>query len=65
VETVTEKHFLTVPEAAEYLSVGVSMLNEQIRLGRVPSLKLAGRRLIPKAQLDRWVEEQVAKNRKG
>lgn len=60
----SEKQFLRVEEAAEYLGVARSTLHDQVVRGVVPSLKVGTRRLIPKAALDQWVAEQVDKNRR-
>lgn len=59
-----EKRFLSIIEAAAYLCVGRAMLQSLVSRGTVPSLKVGGRRLIPKDALDRWVDEQVQANRK-
>ncbi|HZB84734.1 MAG TPA: helix-turn-helix domain-containing protein [Rubrobacteraceae bacterium] len=38
------KELLTVPEVAEYLSIGRSRAYEMVKAGEIPSLKLSPRR---------------------
>lgn len=53
------KQFFTVDEAAKYLCVSRTLLYDRIRAGDLPSLKIGGRRLIPLAALEAWVQEAV------
>ena len=46
---------LTTEEAAEYLRLSERKLYELVATGAVPSTKVTGRWLFPKAALDRWV----------
>jgi excisionase family DNA binding protein len=43
---------VSVPEAAERLGIGVTKLKELIGCGRIPSVVIGRRRLIPMAGLD-------------
>ena len=44
---------LTVPEAAKLLGIGRNLCYERVKSGELPSLRLGGRVVIPKAALDR------------
>ena len=53
----TDKLVYSVNEAAELLSIGRTMLYDLMREGRLPSLKVGHRRLIARADLERFVEQ--------
>ena len=58
-DRVTEKLLLTVPEAAEALGVSRSHLYSLIQQGRLPTIRLGCSVRIPKAWLERYIEESV------
>lgn len=55
---------LTLKECAVYLHIGQSTLYEKARFGLVPSIKLGGRILFPKTDLEAWMSKEV-KRRMG
>ena len=55
----TEKLLLSVPEAAEALGVSRSHLYSLIQQGRLPTIRLGCSVRIPKAWLERYIEERV------
>ncbi len=44
---------IAVPEAARLLGIGATLAWELVRLGRIPSIKLGRRVLVPRAGLER------------
>jgi excisionase family DNA binding protein len=61
--TVNERSTLNVPEAAALLGIGLSKFWQMVQAGEVPSIRAGKRRLIPKAALDEWIHEEIARNR--
>jgi excisionase family DNA binding protein len=55
------KLLLTVVETAEVLNVSVPSINRRIADGSIPSIRLGGRRLIPRQEL----EATIAKMTRG
>lgn len=51
------KRTYTVAEAAGVLGIGLSLAYEMVRTGRIPSLKLGGRWLIPQAAVEKMLQE--------
>jgi excisionase family DNA binding protein len=51
-----EKLLYGVPEAAELTGIGRSKLYEELAAGRIRSVKIGSRRLIPKEALTEFVE---------
>lgn len=51
-----EKLAYSVNESAEVLGIGRTLLFELIREGRIPSVKLGHRRLIPRSDLEEFVQ---------
>jgi excisionase family DNA binding protein len=49
---------LTVPEAARFLRIGRNSVYEAVRRHELPSVRIGRRLLIPKAALQRLLEEQ-------
>jgi excisionase family DNA binding protein len=43
---------LDIPSAAQFLSIGRTSIYKMMRDGRLPSTKIAGRRLIPRHALE-------------
>lgn len=48
---------MRVPDAAAFLGIGQSAVWEMINLGEVPSRKVKGRRVIPKAALVAYLKK--------
>ncbi len=51
---------LSIPEAAEILSVGRSSLYGLIQRHEIPTVKIGNRRLISIAALEHWVTDQAS-----
>lgn len=51
---------ITVTEAAHLLGISRGMAYECVRTGEIPSIRLGGRILIPKAQLDALINGEAA-----
>ena len=51
-------HAISIPQAAQALSVGRTTIYEEIRAGRLESIKLGKRRLVPVAALTSWINER-------
>jgi len=49
------KGAMSVAEAADYLGIGRSMAYEQVRQGGIPAIRLGGRWIIPKSELENWL----------
>ncbi len=54
-ERKPEKLLLTIPETAYTLGLSRTSVYELITTAGLPSLRLAGRRLIPAAELETWL----------
>ncbi|MFE6305624.1 MULTISPECIES: helix-turn-helix domain-containing protein [unclassified Nocardiopsis] len=52
----TQKKLLRVEEAAALLGIGRTRAFEQIRLGRLRSVKIGTSRLVPAVALDEYVD---------
>lgn len=50
---------LTVPEVARLLGLGRNQTYALARAGRLPVIRLGKRLLVPRAALERWLEEQA------
>lgn len=55
-----DNELLTVAEAAEFLRIGLTFAYESVRTGRIPSIKLGRKYLIPKGALAAMVEREAA-----
>ncbi|OEJ35605.1 excisionase [Streptomyces subrutilus] len=53
---VPERRLHSVEEAAELLNVGRSTAFEEIRLGRLRTVRVGRRRLVPTEYVDEYVE---------
>ncbi|BBY54209.1 helix-turn-helix domain-containing protein [Mycobacterium koreense] len=51
----TTRRLLTVPEAADALRVGRTMVYAMLRDGRLSGVKIGRRRLVPAAEIDRLI----------
>ena len=54
-----EQELLTVEETIRFLRLGRTRVNEMLRSGEIPSLKIGRRRLVRRRDLERWLDEQV------
>lgn len=54
-----EKIVYTIPETAELLGISKSYAYELVKTRRLPVLELGRRKVIPKVQLDAWIQEKV------
>lgn len=52
---VTQETVLTIPEVAKRLRIGKNSAYKYIRNGRIPSIKLGRRYLIPVKALENWL----------
>lgn len=52
---MVDEGLLTIEEAAGFLSVKVSWLYEQVRLGRVPSYRVGKFRRFRRGELEEWL----------
>ena len=60
VQTQHEKHdLLTVDETIRVLRLGRTRVNEMLRSGEIPSLKLGRRRLVRRKDLEAWLDGHV------
>ncbi len=53
--------FLTVEEVAKLMHVRVGRAYAMLQAGMAPSVKIGGRRHVPRAAWDAWCEAQTAK----
>ena len=51
-----ESQGLSVQEAAKYLGIGRTLAYQEIRAGRIPSIKIGGRLIVPRAALDKILQ---------
>jgi len=50
---------LTLPQAAEYFSVTVFTIRLWIAQGKIPSVKMGGRRYIPETELNNLITDKT------
>ena len=55
----TEPLLLTVPESAKLLNVSRVTVFKLLRAGRLASLKIGAKRMIPRQELDRFIERET------
>lgn len=55
-----ERLTYSVPEAGEKLGIGRNQAYEAARRGDIPTIKIGGRILVPKASLDRLLNGEAA-----
>jgi len=55
----SERKTLTVAEAAKELGLGKNAAYEGVRSGQIPSVRIGGRILVPRAALDRLLNGEV------
>ena len=53
-----ESAFLTVPEVAKVLRVGINLAYGLVKAGEIPSRKFGSNIRVPRAAFNRWLEEQ-------
>ena len=51
---------MTVDEVIRWLRLGRTRTNELLRSGSIPSYKLGRRRVVRRADVERWLEEHRA-----
>lgn len=54
------RRMFRVTEAAAHLGVSPATVCRELAAGRLPSVRIRTRRLIPEYALDRWIEAQIA-----
>ena len=54
---LVQKRLLSIKSAANYLSIGTTLLYEWIGAGKIPCLKINSRRLIDVNDLDRFIDK--------
>jgi excisionase family DNA binding protein len=59
--TAERPEFLSVRELGEYLRVSLRTAYQLVYDGAVPAVKLGGQYRIPRAALDRWIEDASGK----
>lgn len=52
-----EKLAFSIPDAARVLSIGQSLLKEQVRTGKIRGVRIGRRLIIPRAELERFLGE--------
>jgi excisionase family DNA binding protein len=62
---VTERLAVTVPQAAEMLGLGRTKTWEPVRRGRLRSLRVGKRVLVPVRELERFLTEAMAEAENG
>ncbi|MGM0561048.1 MAG: helix-turn-helix domain-containing protein [Pseudomonadota bacterium] len=55
-----ERQTYTVPEAAKVMGIGKTAAYEAARTGQIPTIKVGGRILVPKAALHRMLQGEAA-----
>ncbi|KLU61470.1 helix-turn-helix domain protein [Peptococcaceae bacterium CEB3] len=58
-KTKIEKRTLTIAEAAEFIGISRSLAFRLVREGKLPTIQLYTKRLIPISVLEKWLEEQI------
>lgn len=58
--TPTERPALSVAETAELLGISRWLVQQAVRDGSLPSVRVGRRILIPKVQLDAWLAGQAS-----
>lgn len=56
--TLASVLLLTVPQSASLLQLGLNRVYEMCRTGELPSVKVGKQIRIPRAELERWVNQQ-------
>jgi excisionase family DNA binding protein len=56
---VEQQQLLTVDETIRVLRLGRTRVNEMLRSGEIPSLKLGRRRLVRRKDLEAWLDDHV------
>jgi excisionase family DNA binding protein len=53
-----ESTFLTVPEVAKILRIGINLAYGLVKTGELPSRKFGSNIRVPRAAFNRWLSEQ-------
>ncbi|MEM7478561.1 MAG: helix-turn-helix domain-containing protein [Planctomycetota bacterium] len=56
---------LSVDEVQDLLGISNTCLNDLLWSGKIPSIKLGRRRLIPRHALEQFIESQLNDNKSG
>jgi excisionase family DNA binding protein len=56
----TERLTISVPEAGERLGIGRNSAYEAARRGEIPTIRIGGRVLVPRAQFERLLNGEAA-----
>jgi excisionase family DNA binding protein len=64
-DKVTERLAVTVPQAAEMLGLGRTKVWQLVRRGRLRSLRVGKRVLVPVRELERFLTEAMAEAENG
>lgn len=56
---MVDRLLLRVPEAARMLEIGASTLYQMVLAGEIPHVRFGRAVRIPRAALERWLEEQM------
>jgi excisionase family DNA binding protein len=60
---VTEPLLMSVREAARLIGIGRDCTYCLIREGRLPAVRVGRRILVPRAALERWIDDQISQGR--
>ena len=56
----SDRDVMTVPEMARYMRVSLTTAYRMVSDGRVPFIAIGKRRVIPRAALQQWMNEEAA-----
>lgn len=59
------KAVLSVPEAGKRLGCGRSLAYELARTGRIPTIRLGRKLVVPREAFEQWMAEQAQKSLEG
>lgn len=60
---MVDSAFLTTKEVAKYLKINEKKVYQLVKEGSIPCTRVAGKWLFPKALIDKWIVENVEKER--
>lgn len=56
-----DKLAYSIPEAATAIGVSKSYMYTLIKEGKIPYIKIGGRKIVPKLSLEQWIQENTCK----
>jgi excisionase family DNA binding protein len=59
-EATDERVVYDVPEVSKKLGIGINQAYQMVREGKIPSIRLQRRIVIPRAAFERWLAGEVA-----